>query len=129
MRISFVTAAALFLASMNTAHAQVPDITWGREMNTKEDGEFRMVMDAQDDAFYLWLKHDEEQRIARMDMDMALTYVKEFDQGMREEERDLVRVLPMKDHFIVFTCMQDKKADENVLFGRSYAEADYAPLG
>ncbi|MEO8733251.1 MAG: hypothetical protein ABI373_02865, partial [Flavobacteriales bacterium] len=118
----------LFLIAI-IAHAQGPKVSWAREMDKKTDGEFRMVMDAEDDGSYIWVQRDDEPLIGRLDENMDLSYLKEFDEGMTEAHRNLLRVIPVDERFIVLTTKQNKKSDANELYARCYAKADYKPLG
>lgn len=122
------TLSIIALVAIN-AHAQEPQVHWSREFDKNADGEFRMVMDAQDDGTYIWVQRGDEALIGRLDKNMGLSYLKEFDDGMTEAKRNLLRVVPVDDRFIVFTTKRDKKTDVNQLYARCYAKVDYKPLG
>lgn len=123
-------AAALVISTLAEAQTKTKaaEVDWGRELNDKEDGNFQTVMETSDDAIYVWMNRKKEQLIQKMGLDLKVIYQKPFDKNLLEEERELAKILLMKDRIIVFTRKYDKKADRNDLYARAYNEADYSPI-
>ncbi|MFT3883893.1 MAG: hypothetical protein QM724_00220 [Flavobacteriales bacterium] len=60
---------------------------------------------------------------------MQLVYEREMDEGMQDDQRSLVRIIPLADRFVVFTSKEDKAKERTDLFAHAYARSDYSPLG
>lgn len=111
------------------APVEAADLTWGTPLDKKKDGAFDHMIDHGDGAYYLSLKRNEEEKVARLNGSLQLSYLRSLTAGLLKGQEIFEGIMESSDNFMVFFSKFDKPSDSNRLYVQAYSKETFAPIG